>query len=169
MNFAKDVEIDQDALDVEWLEQPRRMHKYATLAANARFKLDLAKERLDIGRAEIDKDVRANPEKYGLKKDTETAVQNAILLTHVYQDLNAAYLDAKNELEIARIAVQAIEQRKDSLENLVRLHGMNYFAGPSVPRDLSKEAARKRLEEESDEKIADTMKSRRVRRERQRD
>ena len=30
-------------------------------------------------------------------------------------------------------------RQKTALENLVKLHGQQYFAGPSVPRDLSKE------------------------------
>jgi hypothetical protein len=37
---------------------------------------------------------------------------------------------AKNEFSFTR---------KAALENLVQLHGQNYFAGPKVPRNLSKE------------------------------
>ena len=35
--------------------------------------------------------------------------------------------------------LKAFEQRKDALENLVRLHGQQYFAGPKIPRDLPSE------------------------------
>jgi hypothetical protein len=32
-----------------------------------------------------------------------------------------------------------MEQRKDALENMVRLHGQQYFAGPRIPRNLTEE------------------------------
>jgi len=34
-------------------------------------------------------------------------------------------------------------QRKDALENLVRLHGQQYFAGPKMPRDVQWERQQK--------------------------
>jgi hypothetical protein len=37
---------------------------------------------------------------------------------------------------MAQAAVNAFEQRKSALENLVRLFGQSYFAGPKMPRDL---------------------------------
>lgn len=139
MNYEKDVTIDVNALDVEWIDQPRILLRYAKNAAECRSMLDSAKEELDYTKAELDKKVRTNPEKYGLEKVTEGAIQNIILTSKEYQAANDNFLKAKFDVDIAQAAVQAINQRKDALENLVKLHGMQYFAGPKVPRDLSKE------------------------------
>jgi hypothetical protein len=44
---------------------------------------------------------------------------------------------------VASTVVRAIDQKKTALENLVKLLGASYFAGPKAPRDLTQE----RLEE----------------------
>lgn len=163
-DYEKDIQIDADGLDVEWLNQAPLMLKYAKLSAEMRKQVDLAKEKLDIVRAEVDRDIRTDPKLFGIDKITEATVQNTILLTNKYQNASSEYLEAKHEFEVSRVAVQAVEQRKDALENLVKLHGMSYFAGPSVPRDLSKEWEQKHRDANSEAEIASAMKLKRSRR-----
>ena len=160
MDYEKDIRIDETALDIEWLEQPRLFMQYARHSAEASRDLDKAKENLDIVKAEIDLKIRSNPEKYGLEKVTETAIQNTILTNKQYQETNQAMLDARYEAEMAKGAVRAMEQRKDALENLVRLHGQQYFAGPKVPRDLTWE--RQERQKRVDAGVAGKMMRRRV-------
>lgn len=141
MSYADDVDIDEDALDVCWLEHPRLMMKYSRKAAEAHRTMDLAKEKLDLVYAQLDQAVRSNPKAYDItaEKPTEGAIKAAIL-THVdYQIVSTAYIDSKFENAVAAKAVEAFEHRKSALENLVRLHGQQYFAGPSVPRNLHEE------------------------------
>jgi hypothetical protein len=156
LNYEQDVNIDPDSLDTEWLEQPRLMMKYAKAAANAKKRVDQAKEQVEVTKAELDRDIRTNPDGFGISKITETVVQNTITLQAGYQEVMADYIEAKYEFDFARYAVQAMQERKDALENLVKLHGMQYFAGPSVLRDLSKEWEAKQKQKESDNKV--TMK-----------
>lgn len=139
LNYEEDVMIDHTSLDVEWLQQAELMRRYATHQAETRRQMDEAKERLDIGKARIEMDARANPDKYGLTKVTESAIQSAILLQSEYQELTQAYIDAKYENDVAIAAVRAVDQKKTSLENLVKLLGTSYFAGPVAPRDLAHE------------------------------
>lgn len=144
MNYEDDIKIDETALDVEWLEQPSLMMKYAQLAAEMRSEMDKAKEALELVKSELDKDIRSNPEKYGLEKITDKVVENTIPTQNDYRRASKRYLDAKFNSDIAFGAVKAVDARKDALENLVRLHGQQYFAGPKVPRDLSSETERRR-------------------------
>jgi|ADurb_Cas_03_Slu_FD_contig_123_38984_length_8142_multi_4_in_2_out_2_6 hypothetical protein len=137
MNYEEDIKIDETALDVEWLGQPKLMLRYAQHAAKMRMETDIAKEKLDIMRAELDKEVRMNPDSFDIAKITEATVLAAIISDSRYQKANKAYLEAKYESDIAQSAVRAFDARKDALENLVRLHGQQYFAGPKMPRDLS--------------------------------
>ena len=139
LNYAEDVKIDPDALDVEWLEQPELMRKYAKHCADTKRAMDEAKERFEIGRARIEMDVRSDPAAYGLSKPTEAGIQSTILLQESYQNLVHKYNEAKYEYEIALAGVRSIDQKKTALENLVKLLAASYFAGPQSPRDLRQE------------------------------
>jgi len=147
MNYEDDISIDESALDVEWLRQPELMMKYGREAAQKRKDMDLAKEKLDLIRSKLDKEIRENPESRGLVKITEAAIQNTILLQPEYQSASNDYISAKYEYEVIMVAVKAMEAKKSALENLVRLHGQQYFAGPKVPRDLEKEWKEKKEKE----------------------
>lgn len=139
MDYEKDIKIDEDALDVEWLGQASLLIRYARNAAQARMDLDKAKEALDVVKAELDAAIRKEPDKYKIEKITEAVVGNTIILQPKYKETNERYLKAKYEADIAQGAVNAVNQRKDALENLVRLYGQQYFAGPKMPRDLHAE------------------------------
>ena len=160
MNYEKDLKIDVDALDIEWAEQPGLMLKYTKIAAEARMELDESKERLGVVRAEIDLHIREDPEKFRIVKITEAAIQSAIILDKAFQNENSKCLKAAYELEMAQGAVRAMDQRKQALENLVRLHGLQYFAGPKIPRDLSREYQKKQDQKKADEKVKITRRTR---------
>jgi hypothetical protein len=137
LNYEQDVSIDEIALDVEWLQQPHLMYKYAKYQAETKKAMDEAKERLDFIKAKLEMDIRANPENYGLSKVTESAIASTILLQPEYQEASKKYIEARYENDVAATAVRAIDQKKTALENLVKLLSVSYFAGPSAPRDLS--------------------------------
>jgi hypothetical protein len=65
------------------------------------------------------------------------------------------YLQAKFEVDTCQGAVSAIEQRKSMIEALIKLHGQQYFAGPSIPRQLNEE--REKRSENVQKKIASKM------------
>lgn len=139
LDYEQDVKIDERALDIEWLEQPRLMKRYCSYAAQAERELDLAKLALDVEKATLDQEIRTNPEQFGISKITEPAVSNTIITNNRYQTMMKRWIDAKYEARLAQDAVRSIDQRKTALENLVKLHGMSYFAGPTAPRNLSEE------------------------------
>ena len=80
-----------------------------------------------------------------------------------YKEASQELIDTKYKAEMVRAAVSAIEHRKDALENLVRLYGQQYFAGPKVPRDLSAEASLKHAgQKKADAGIAARLKRTKV-------
>ena len=157
MKFEEDIRIDEDALDIEWLNQPRLMLKYSKISAEAKMEMLLRKENLDLVKADLDKEIRSDPEKFGVVKITETAVSNTIISHKLYKEANTAYLQAQYEADIAKGAVSAVEHKKDALENLVRLFGQNYFAGPQVPRDLSYEWQQTQKQKTTNESVSKVM------------
>jgi len=143
MNYNDDIQIDETSLDVEWLLQPGLMMKYARHAAQMELELDRLKETLDVTKAEVDNAIRNDPEAFGISRVTEAAINGAITLHSDYREASDKYLQAKFEFNMAKMALRAFEQRKEALENLVKLNGQQYFAGPKVPRDLSWEMKEK--------------------------
>jgi len=168
MNYEKLVKIDNEALDIEWVQQPSNMMKATTTTANARLEMDKAADALDLVYAELDKKIRSDPDKYGLDKVTDNSVKNAIIREEEYQDAKAEALNAKYDYEIAKGFVQSMEQKKSALEGLVKLFINSYFAGPSIPRDLSRELLEKKTKEERSKKTNAGV-SRKLKRRRQQD
>ena len=157
MKFEEDIRIDEDALDIEWLNQPRLMLKYSKISAEAKMEMLLRKENLDLVKADLDKEIRSDPEKFGVVKITETAVSNTIISHKLYKEANTAYLQAQYEADIAKGSLSAVEHKKDALENLERLFGQNYFAGPQVPRDLSYEWQQTQKQKTTNESVSKVM------------
>ncbi len=136
--YEEDIRIDGEMLEFEWMDQPMKMLKYCEKYASAIKQESFAKENLDICKAELDKAIRTTPESFGITgKITEETVKSTILLQADYIAANHAYIEASYEAEMAKGAVRAFDQRKDALENMVRLHGQSYFAGPKVPHDYT--------------------------------
>lgn len=152
IDFAADVKIDPSALDIEWMEQTELALKYVKLSAKARKEMDQAKEELEIIRAEIQQDIEKNPKAYGLSRVTKDSIESVIILEDDYRKAMNTYIEAKYAANILQEGCREICARKDALANLVRLHGMNYFSGPSLPRDLPNEWANHNKQKQVDKK-----------------
>lgn len=149
LNYEKDLRIDENSLDLELLDQASLFMKYAKHYANTQKELDSFKQELDIMRAELDKSIREHPDKYKIEKVTEGAIQSAILTDGGYIQANKNFLNVKYENDMAKNACQAVTMRKEMLEGMIKLLAQSYFAGPSVPHDLSKLKADREKKTES--------------------
>jgi len=156
-DYQSDLHIDPDSLDLEWLRQPQIFMEYAEKASNARADLDRAKENLDVVKAELDRDIRRNPGVFNLEKITEPVVASTIILQREYSEAMEGFVNSKHECDMLMNAVKAFDQRKVALENLVRLHGQQYFAGPREPRDLSRENISEMKHKEASAKINSSL------------
>jgi len=153
-NYREDLKIDPDALDVEWVRQPELYLYYSELLAQAKHEVDKKKEELDIEKAEADSRLRNSYE----KKPPEGQIANDVLQEEKVREAYKEYCDAKLNMDLMFAAVNAFNQRKEALENLVRLANAGYFASPSGgSRDLA-EQIRKRSQQ-SVESVAEKRKS----------
>lgn len=160
--YVDDMRIDENMLEVEWLEQPTLMFKYSKLAAEVRKRLDRCKDSLDLVKANLDTAIRSDPEQFNISKITEAVVTNTILQQDEYQEAQTELVDVKYELDLAMGAVYAINARKDALENLVKLYGMQYFAGPKDPHNVTEVRAMQKEKREKDaaSKVGKALKKR---------
>jgi hypothetical protein len=140
--------IDEHRLDKEWVNQPTLFFTWARKLADARQQLEEAKASLDVVYAELDNAIRERPGKYGLEKITESAIKQLIPSQAPYAEALAAVNTTKHRVDVLQAAVTALEHRKRALENLVDLHGQNYFAEPTAPAH-----SRERVQETTKQQI----------------
>jgi hypothetical protein len=133
------LNLDQNQLDEQWLEQPRLYHKYARRLANAKQSLEEAKAELELCRAELDREIRLNPEAFGLAKLTENIVSNTITIQERYKETQASLIEVKHKVDIYQATVTTLEHRKRALESLVTLHGQDYFSSPRAKNENAQE------------------------------
>ena len=124
-------QLDQNELDKEWVNQPGLYFRYASELAAARHELEKIKAEKELTIAELDRDVRRNPQQFGLEKTTETTVQHTIVVQKRYQEVNDAFLRALHDVDVCKVAVDTLDHRKKALENSVSLWLANYFSKPS--------------------------------------
>ena len=140
-DFERDMEINPDALDVEWLAQPELYCRYANAASEAEAVAKRASEHKKTTEANLTHLVNAEPDRLQGAKPTVANVQSYIQLHPDYGAAMTILIEAEHDAARLRNGMFAMNQRKDALENLVRLCLGQYFAGPVSPRDLKKEWA----------------------------
>ena len=127
-----DFEIDPEALDKECIQHPSLVHKYHTALAEAKAGLEITKTKLEEKKSNLEKRIRDNPAKYDITKLTEGAVAAYIKGNEVIQKLSFEVKNAQMTLDLAWADVHAITAKQQSLSDLVRLHGQQYFDTPTV-------------------------------------
>lgn len=133
------AEIDKYRLDDEWVLQEKMMGKVGKAVAEAKRELEVAKSRLEVKQALMDKRIRTNPEKYNLSKISETAIASELLLQMDGRPEPQAVIDAKYKVAILQGALDRLSSRGKAISDLIYLHSIEYFAAPKTPRGMKKE------------------------------
>ncbi len=154
LNFEQDIEIDASALDVELLRQATLFYKYTENEAQKKRELAEAHERIKTIRSELIREA-------GNDKTIKNATQLEAFYRNdeEYQQAKQDHIEAEYEANMASNAVWAMNQRKVSLENLVKLALADYFARPVEPRDLQGEVDK--LKEREEETTASRSRAKR--------
>ena len=132
-------DIDENRLVQEWVKQPKFVFDIAIQMKDANRAPSEAKANLEVVKAEVSKDIRANPEAYDIDKLTEKVVETTTIQQTEYNDSLTIMLDAKEDVDVVHAALNAAEHKKRALEALVSLHGQNYFSTPQAKEDDAKE------------------------------
>ena len=136
--FDRDVAIEPSQLDIEAVRQGETFFKWAEQSATARGEVDHLKFELETLAARLQFQVRESPEKFGVTKVTEAAIQAAVAIHKTVVEATESWLRARQKSALLDKCVEALEQKKRMIEVLITLHGQEYFAGPSTPHDLAK-------------------------------
>jgi hypothetical protein len=128
-NFEKDLEVNENALDEEWIKQPYLYMSYAEAAAHAIQKAKEIKEKVNIIKAEADNRIRKDYEEKALKI-TETRINTYIPLDEEVQKINSELRKAELEVDLLNAGCKAMDHKKKALERLVDLNLSGYFSAP---------------------------------------
>lgn len=132
-----DRRIDPEQLDIEAVQQADLYGKWAERAARAKGEADRLEWEAELLEARLQGQCRNNPDKFGISGSATEAAIKAAVKCHV------EYVAAIEKFHAARLdsgmldrAEKAMAQKKGMIEELVKLHGQQYFAGPKVPHDI---------------------------------
>lgn len=132
MTTSFDFSIDEMQLDKEWNGQAERFFRMASKLANAKQEYEELENAFKVTKAELELDIRSDPQKYGLDKTTEATVAATVLVQRQYSEAATQVREARHAVDILSAAVEAMQHRKRALENLVSLHLANYYAVPQT-------------------------------------
>jgi hypothetical protein len=165
MNYEDDMRISESDLDLEWLDQASLAMRYGRLWADAKKDVALAEEQIKIIRSELIHEANDDPVGTCGKDKPNAADIEAYYRNHrKHKKAKEDFIQAQYELDLLEVAKNEIcFTRKMALENLVILHGQQYFAGPKVPRDLTLEAQKRAKQKNSNRGVGEKMKRTRTR------
>ena len=144
-NAEQVTQIDENHLDRECIKLPSDYRRFAFAAAEAKKDVQEVKANLDVVQAELAKEIRTNPEKFGLEKVTEAALGGVVILQPRFQEAQKSFFKAQYNQEMCQAVVWALEHKKRALTLLVELHGMGYFSDVKVSAE-GKEAVEKMMQ-----------------------
>ena len=136
LNFNEDIAIDLDNLHEEWQTHAQMRYKYAKHISYLEKVSKKAHEKVKVVRSQLTKKATKDPKGCcGIDKAPTAPVIEAYYRTHPdHEAAKNELIDAEYELSMAWNAVKAFDDRKNSLENEVKLWIRNYFATPSEER-----------------------------------
>ncbi len=130
-DFEKDLSINKFRLDEECISHPTLYYRYSEACVEAKANVSKFNDRYNLVRADVNIALRDEYTSKGVKF-TEALITSAI-------DKDERVIKAKEKLREAEetyaklnVAVQAMEQRKSMLDNVVKLYLSGYYAQPTA-------------------------------------
>lgn len=121
------LSIDINALHIDAQEQPQLAEAAGELAAEARAVAKRQHAAFDETKADTERDVRANPEQYGLAKTTENSIAAAVTTAQAVREARSEVIEADKVADIAAAIRDGYQHRKTMLDLEGRLYAANYW------------------------------------------
>ncbi len=151
------LDINEAALDREWLRQAQLSRAAGEREADARRVHDLAKAKLAVVHARLSLAARKNPGVFGLReKPNADEIDAAVIVHEEYQVVQNMLIEARHDLDLAAAYNVAMIDRRKALERLVELFALNYFsdqeprASSDNIRDRVRDAERREARRQDD-------------------
>lgn len=164
-NFKDDVKLDLNNLDTNAMEHAEKYAEWAEKWALAIFERDKAKERLTNYKADLDKQIREDPAKYGWnqsKDPTEKFIDQAINLDEEVRKLSMLMIEAQYQVNLFGSAKESFERRDKALSVLCELFKANYFINKPPRKEYRESQYEKDKEASREANTKGTLITRRV-------
>lgn len=125
-------EIDLNALERQWVEQPKLAERFSDLLADAKHALAVAEQEREETTAKVKLDIRKKPDEYGIDKVTEGSVQETLTVNEEYKEACTKVIEAKYLVDKLGGKLASVGHRKTGLENAVQLWLASYFSTPRL-------------------------------------
>ena len=150
--------INKFELDAEAVEQTKLMKESVAECVKAVEHYNEIHSKLTIKKAELDLDIRQNPEEYGLAKITESAISAAI--TVASQELILELAEADSAKYAAILKKEEVLARGAELKNLINLYLNDYYVQTTNTRmaEDANEVTTKQTASKKNKKVTDKIK-----------
>lgn len=164
MSDVKEIlKIDRNVLHIEWERQSQLYLEWAEKWAQAVFRRDRLKNKLDLVRARLYAEIKKNPQEYGIDPNTrltDSYVESIILQNSQYSKVYNLYIEAIRKVNSYAALKEALQHRKKALEALTQLYLTGYFSQPSLSQneiDRAKQARVQRVQQEIREQLKESL------------
>lgn len=139
-DFRRDISIDKDNLEDEWILHASLYLHYSCQYSEAFDNKEKAKQKLEWVAAKLDLDIRKNYKEYGFtSKPAETGIKNLIITHKKYRKALKKFNKANEVFTTFTGVKTAFEHRKHSLGNLVALKIGGFYSEPrNIVKDVKK-------------------------------
>ena len=136
-------DLQLDELDRHLIEQPKAVKNASAELAEAKKDAAELKAQLDVTKAEAELKVAKNPEKFGLEKATGALISATVETLKSVQQVTKALLEVRHRVEVLSALMTSLDHRKYALQDLVKLHGQDYFSPVTMTAEEQEEMERR--------------------------
>lgn len=122
------VPIDRTRLDEECAGQAVLYGEIGEFVAELKRDARVSKDFVDQERSRLRKEIRENPQNYGISKLTESALEDAFTTNVDYRKALTAYAEAQYLADCAVTLLTAAEERKSMIKDAVTLYVHEYYS-----------------------------------------
>lgn len=118
-------------LDDECEQQPGLYAEAADALADAKEALARKEAQKEVVRAETELKIRRDPARYNINKVTDKVIKASVEVHPDVQKIIKLVIKAQHRVDILSGHCRALEHKKQSIEDLVKLEARDYFSKPS--------------------------------------
>ena len=133
--LSDDLFLDRYDLPTEWETHPQAYMYWADEYTYAVFDRDRQKDQVDLVMADLDGEIRNDPDAYELTKVTDSSVAAAIKRTQLYKDEQEKMHQANLVVNRTAAAKSAMDHKRRALDNMTTLLINEFYNSNTAPAE----------------------------------
>lgn len=129
-DFKKDVRIDVNNLEEEWIEHPSVFLYYSDALSDAIYDKDTKKSFVELTQSRLYDRVKSDWKPYFSQKPSEAAIKEWIKRQPEYRNAEKRFLLAQKDVNLLANVKTALEHKKVALSNITSLKISGFHSEP---------------------------------------